>query len=360
MSIVNSIIMYILWLVIVPFLMGIIPGFIFEKSKKRIGTIYLSGWIFMTAIFQLVSVPMIIKMKFFSELETVYTIVLAALAILSAVILIIRVGTNSFIDFVELPQIKKLDKNQLIGWAVFAVLILFQIAMSIAIATPDGDDSYYVTHSVMAVEKDTMYMINSYTGIYNNLEYRHILAPLSMLVAFFAKKVNVHAAIMAHTLLPPVLIILTYLIYYKICQALYPTENEKQPLFMIILAGIQIFGGASVYTNEMFFLTRTWQGKSMLANIVIPFVFYLTLQLCRQTEKEEYHRYRISGIMILMFMANLSGALMSSLGLLLLMIFECAMYVLIAFRNKKMSLMLAGAPTLIPCMVYMLLYVLLK
>lgn len=360
MTIVKIIIMYILWLVVVPFLTGIVPCFVFEKSKKRVGTIYMSGWIFMTAIFQLVSVPFIIKMKPFSQLELVYTSIITFTAILSLVFLIIRVGTNSIEDFVELPKVRKFDLQERVLWIIFALLLLFQIFMSIYIKTSDGDDSYYVTHAVIADVKDTMFTENAYTGVYNNLEYRHVLAPLSMFIAFLARKIEVHATIVAHSLFPPILICLTYLIYYKICQALLPTDNKKQPVFMIILAGFQIFGATSIFTSSIFFLTRTWQGKSILANVVIPFVFYMLLQLCRQTEKEEYHRYRLSGIYLLLFLANLSGALMSSLGLLLLMVFEMSMFILISVRNKKLALTLYGLPTLLPCCIYMLLYVFLR
>ena len=129
---------------------------------------------------------------------------------------------------------------------------------------------------------------------------------------------------------------------------------------MIILSMIILFGATSVYTREIFFLSRTWQGKSVLANVIIPFAFYLILQLCRQTEKGEIHRYRLVGIYFLIGLVNISGALMSSLGLLLLLVFEFAMYIVIAIRNKNLIIPIAGIPTLIPCCVYMLLYMVMK
>lgn len=352
--------MFILWLVVIPFLVGIIPGFLFEKNKKRIGTIYMTGWVFMAAIFQLVTVPFVINLQVFSKVEEIYTIIIVFVAILSCLVMIISVGVSSLIDFVELPSFKKITKQEMICWIVFFMLLIFQLIMSVIWMTPDGDDSYYVTNSVIADKEDKMFIEDPYTGNYCDLEYRHALAPFSMFVAFFARKINVHATIVAHSVLPAVFIILTYLVYYKICQALFPEENEKQPIFMILISGVQIFGGTSLYTNEIFFLTRTWQGKSFLANMIIPFVFYLLLQLCRQTEKEEYHRYRLGGIYFLIFVANMAGALASSLGLLLLFVFELLWYILISIRNSKMYIALWGILTLIPCMVYMMLYILLK
>lgn len=360
MNIFEIIVMFILWLVVIPFLMGIVPGFLFEKQKKRIGTIYLAGWIFMAAIFQLVSVPLVLKMKTFSQLEELYTIIILIIVIASCFVMIVTVGISALIDFVELPSFKKMTRQEVILWGIFGLLLTLQVVMSIAWMTPDGDDSYYVTNSVIADEEDKMYIEDPYTGVYCNLEYRHVLAPFSMFVSFFARKLSVHATIVAHSILPAVFIMLTYLVYYKICQALLPNENEKQSVFMILISGMQLFGGTSRFTNEMFFLTRTWQGKSFLANMIIPFIFYMLLQLCRQTEKEGNHRYRLLGIYFLIFAGNLAGALSSSLGLLLLMIFEGVWYVIIAIRNRQKAMIPCGGITLLPCVVYMALYIFMK
>lgn len=360
MFLLRKVVMIILWLVIVPFLTGIVPGFLFEKNKKRLGTVYLSGWVFMTAIFQLLAVPIIMKRSAFVELENLYGILMTIISIFSILFLIVKTGTNSLNDYFELPNYKKIKKSDRGLWLFFTAMMFFQMLMSILLMTSDGDDAYYVTQAVIATQKDRMYTESPYVGVIDTLQYRHVLAPFPMLIAFFARKFDLHAAIVAHTVLPPVLIGLTYLIYYKICQALIPEDNSKQPLFMLLLSGLQLFGATSVYTNEMFFLTRTWQGKSVLANIVIPMAFYLMLQLCRQTEKGENHRYRSIGIFVLLLLTNMMGALMSSLGLLLLFIFESIMTILIAVRNKLPQVLIGTALAMIPCYVYMIIYVVMK
>ena len=130
---------------------------------------------------------------------------------------------------------------------------------------------------------------------------------------------------------------------------------------MVIMAGIQLFGNYSIYTNETFFVTRTWQGKSVLANIAIPAAFYILLRICARTERErtdDEMKYGtgLIGLFSVLFAVNLVGALASSLGMLLLCVLEGIMLLIIAIRNKCVRVIPAGIISVIPCVVYMLLY----
>ncbi len=46
-------------------------------------------------------------------------------------------------------------------------------------------------------------------------------------------------------------------------------------------------GNISIYTNETFFLTRTWQGKSVLANLILLVELWLMLELCAREKNKE-------------------------------------------------------------------------
>lgn len=363
MVIVKQIICFIIWLCLIPLLAGIIPSYALERGKRKLGTIYLSGWIIMLAVFQIVAVPMVITKKSLTDLVIFFSGIMFFLTLAGLFIILVGVFRDSVKEFFQFPEWKIIDINDRVSWILVVGLILFQIVMSIMFSTPDGDDAYYVTHAVMADQTDMMYLKNAYTGADGILDARHVLAPFPMFIAFLARRSGMHAAALAHTVLPTALIVLTYLIYYKISTLLFPDqEKNKRSVFMVVMAGIQLFGNYSIYTNETFFVTRTWQGKSVLANIAIPAAFYILLRICARTEQERTddevkYGTGLAGLFSVLLAVNLVGALASSLGMLLLCILEGIMLPIIAIRNRRVRVIPAGIISAIPCIVYMFLYV---
>ena len=61
----------------------------------------------------------------------------------------------------------------------------------------------------------------------------------------------------------------------------------------------------------------------------------------------------------MLFLVNMTGALASSLGLLLLLILEGGFLLLIALRNRHPWVVFAGVGSALPCFLFILLYVLL-
>ncbi len=94
-----------------------------------------------------------------------------------------------------------------------------------------------------------MYRINAYTGQLSSPDYRHALAPFSMFIGFLAKRSGLHVAIIAHIVLPLILIPVSYLAYYKVGVELFEKDKKKVNVFMLIISAVQIIGGASPYTK---------------------------------------------------------------------------------------------------------------
>lgn len=364
MSILQQAVCFIVWLCLIPMLAGIIPSYLLEKGKKRIGTVYLSGWIFMLAFFQIIASIMVLSRQSLSELAWLFSAVMYFMALAGCFVMLVGISRESARGYFFAPSWRRMSGSERATWVFFIFLVCFQLFLSVYISTPDGDDAYYVAHAQIAAQKDTMYLENAYVGGYGALDARHVLAPFPMFIAFLSRKSNMHASAVAHTILPLALIILTYLIYYKAASILFPDhEREKRSVFMTLMVGMQLFGSYSIYTNETFFVTRTWQGKSVLANIAIPAAFYILLRICAYTEVErtdeeiEYGT-TLPGLMMTLLAVNLVGALASSLGLLLLCFLEGLFLVVVAVRNKRFSVIPAGMVSMVPCIIYILIYVL--
>ena len=155
------------------------------------------------------------------------------------------------------------------------------------------------------------------------------------------------------------LIPLTYVIYLEIGRMLFRRDPNKLPMFMIIMAVFQMFGHTSISTAETFFLTRTWQGKSMLANVAIPLIIWLFLWIGEDYERENRQKISKIGRMspwILMILVNMASGIFSSMGVMLGSILIGVCSLVLAVRYRKISFILMAIVTCIPNAIYLLMY----
>ena len=122
-------------------------------------------------------------------------------------------------------------------------------------------------------------------------------------------------------------------------------------MFMIVLALFQMFGNVSIYTNETFFLTRTWQGKSLTGNFILPAVFWLFLCLSEREKGEKG-----IGYWLLLGALNLAAGASSSLAVLLSLLLTAGLAVLFAARERSFQILFAAGLACIPGAVYILIY----
>lgn len=402
MGTIYTLIMLILWLILIPTLIGIIPALILPERRRSWAVTLIAGYLLSLAAFELVAIPCMIFITYSAFLTCVkiYAGVEIGLAVIGLVIGIFLVNRKKQEDLAsgELNSITyrgikhrleavfpgeqhvlaedymdprgdvygrriRYSTEGKILWLLFGALLLIQLYMAFTYASFDGDDAYYVVESVLAVQTDTMNTILPYTGGSTTLDIRHALAVITMWLAFIAKISGVHATILAHTLLPMFLIPFTYMIYIEIGRMLFRKDPNKLPMFMIIMAVFQMFGHTSIMTSETFFLTRTWQGKAMLANIAIPLIVWLFLWIGEDLEREK--KSSLSTInklspWILMILVNMASGVYSSMGVMLGTILIGACSLILMIRYRKVSLAVMGAATCIPNVIYMLLYLSLK
>ena len=154
----------------------------------------------------------------------------------------------------------------------------------------------------------------AHTGRPTDLDVRHVLAVFPMWIAYVAVKSDIHATIVSHLVMPFVLIPLSYLVYYEIGRTLFCQNKEKNhkenlPIFMIMMSMFQIFGNVSIYTNETFFLTRTWQGKAVAGSLVIPALFWMFLSIYDGMAKK---RHTDIGLWIVFVCVNMTAGVYTS------------------------------------------------
>lgn len=354
----GQILTLILTLGVIPFCIGLIPVKLMEKHYRSVGVTYISGFITYLAVFQILVVPIVILdswgMQWIVPLFSIISVLLAAAGVVLAVLDVKKNG--AFIEKEGFAQISELRKEEGAYWIVALLLIAFQMFMAFTMTSFDGDDAYYVVQSVLADETDTVYRILPYTGLSTSLDLRHSLAVFPIWVAYIARMSGIHATIIAHSVLPLVLIPLTYGIYHQIGKVILKREKHKLPIFMIFVSLLQIFGNVSIYTDSTFFLTRTWQGKSILANVVLPAIIWLTLWIFESENYEKEHRV---GLWVVFITTNFVAAMSSTASVFLVAVFIGVTGVVMGIKERSVQIPLRLMIGCIPLVIYGVLFLLL-
>ncbi len=364
------------------FLFGVAPvctGLLWvgQPGKKRRGPdfVYLAGFLTQLALFQLVAVPVMIAKPHGMGLLTGLAAGLGAALSIAGVALRFPVLQ----DFAHTGAARISESLRKAGdgngrrrrgrkrrgkaagqkgkppvtergvlWALALAVVGFQMYMAFAYASFDGDDSYYVVQSVLADQTGVLNRIRPYTGLSTDLDIRHALATLPLWVAYVARVTGIHATIVAHTLSPLVWIPLTYLCYFEIGRLLFGAENVRLPVFMALTGILQIFGNTSIYTNATFFLTRTWQGKSVLCNFVLLVQIWLLLEIFGR-KKDRYQKVYWK----LLAVNNVVSAMMTSMGAFLAAMFLGIAGLSAAVRQRRPVYLLRAAVCCVPNVLYL-------
>ena len=231
-----------------------------------------------------------------------------------------------------------------------------QLFMFVRMASFDGDDAYYVVQSLLTQQTDTLYRILPYTGLSTSLDLRHSLAVFPIWIAYHGKVSGVHTTVLCHQLIGLAIIPLVYMIYLEIGRVVLKKEKKKLPIFMIFIVIMQVFGNVSIYTGSTFFLTRTWQGKSILANVCIPGVLWLLLTIFDSDTFEGDKRF---GLWINLFGLNIVAAMSSTSSVFLIAMLIGLSGLVLAVKEKNIQILLRLIITCIPLVAYGATYLLL-
>ncbi|MDE6064895.1 MAG: hypothetical protein K2G20_10000 [Lachnospiraceae bacterium] len=342
-----------LFMVAVPLGIGAGIASFVDGQKNNAGFMWMAGYLVLLAVFQFVSVPLVIKGARFSTLVLWFAVICILLFVAGIALRLQYMRRHPVLRLVK----EKNGKREIILWAVFGALLLLQLFMAGYLTFADGDDAYFVTVATIADGTDTLYFYLPYTGGTTSLDMRHALAPFPLYIAFLARVTGLHTATVAHVALPMVLIPLTYCIYGLIGSRLLKGKSRQLPVFMIFTELLILWGNYSLYTAETFLMTRTRQGKAALGNIVVPAFFFLVyLAGERLVENKKVEK----SLWMLLFCLTTFSCLCSTFGGFLTAVLFGAFGLCALITYKRWRLLLPLVFCLLPAAVYMGMYMILK
>lgn len=338
----------ILWLFLVLGLAPILIGSLMvssmnKKNQRNLGMEYTTGMLVMLAVFQVVAIPFTILKRSLSELTVVYSLVLVVICVF-AMLNIRKVYKTRII------QIKKRASI----WMIAFFFILLQIATSVFL-NPDyvysGDDTTYITMANDTVETDQIYLTDYLTGEHCSLgdvSPKYTLTSYLIFTSYLAKISGLHVLVLCKTVMPIVVIAMAYCIWIAMAEELFKWDTEKTIFFVIVLSILNIFGSFSNYTLSFRLLVCSWQGKALLAVVILPYLFFY----CWQLFWKKYGGKQLFMVVIAMIAAS-SGTVFGN-GLAPIMVLVIAL--IAGFYKKDYKTILHAGVCCIPNLVLMMIY----
>lgn len=351
----------IILVVFLPMIVGKMLEQVFECDYDNIlaaGTFrYVIGNMFLWAMFQLVSVPLII-------MKCKLTTLIAMWCILSMIVVLVIGSINkrqcsSFLGecAYKYSFFDEIKNNYVLIFNMFFALTVigYQCYKYVRYMHIDEDDSRFIVNAVDAYSYNTMMLTNPTTGEYMGTWVgdlaKDVASPWMMYVAAIAKICHVHPTILAHTILPVFFLGMAYCGYYLVGYVIFKGDMEKCTLFTAIVAFLNMYFSDAIYMQSYFSLVRIWQGKATLAAVMIPVMLYLLMSTYENDSKSKFGLITIAAIAM---------CLLSGMGIFFSGIMAGSYGMYFVLVKKKWSDIPFVVLTCVPTVVYGMIYALLK
>lgn len=256
-----------LWTGICPLLVGCLWTRKWKNYNGNVLLAYFCGLVSMLFLFEVLAIPMVFLKCSLGQLRWIWGGCVLALCVLSVVL------HRSFAQ--QRSWIRQMGKRMNLVMAAALVCIALQAGYVTEKQHIDEDDAFYLATATTAAETDSLFRYNPYTGkLYKyGAPSRYVLSAWPLFLAALSQFTGFHPTILAHSVLPGIIVLWAYLVYALLGACLFPGNRQKQSLFLLLVVFILSFSGYSIYSSATFLFIRGWQGKAVLAGVGIPGMF---------------------------------------------------------------------------------------
>ncbi len=305
---------------------------IFEfEDEPTLGIAWVLGLFSIFGIYQVAYIPFIFTTQEFMPTYYVWMALMLTLTVISLF------KNYYYIYKMVIHFIVRIRKTPIV--TIVALLFIgFQIYYTATYAHIDWDDLYYFPLATEALESNTMFVYDPRSGIYaSSLNTRYAFSGYNICVAAISLFVDLHPMIIFCTIFPVIFVSAAYIVYAMISDRLFSGDREKTGYFLLFLAVINLFGYYSEhYSVSAFLLQRVWQGKGLLAVVIIPLLFWYMIRI---SKKEE----RLSD-WVAIFCINFYACALSSMAVYLTLVFLWSFALVFSIIQKSKRLIV---PTII-------------
>ncbi len=322
---------------------------------------YVIGYFTMMAICEVIAVPCAFFKLSFTVVIVLFYVAIAVFITLS----VIHKSPATSLDIRgTLARIKKFRWLEIIAAVVMLAVLGTIIMNSVMLVVYDADDSRFVVTAADVMRTNKLFLTDPNTGItYSQWPYgadvaKDIVAPHAVFCAVMATSTLTSAVVFMHTIYPVILYIVATCVYYLlITELLQGNEKlskdkhlEAYKLFFIAFVYLYvIFHFSARSTAETVFLVRLWQGKAILASIIIPALLYVMMLIYNKTDDSD--KAQRPHLILYLLIIVLAGCLTSSMATVLVPMFVLVYGLVYGIVKKSPRLLFGIWGTVLPCII---------
>ena len=329
-----NIILVFIFMVLVPFILGLLFERFFENGDKIVfSRCFAMGLSVMLALFLIPAFPMIYAGTSFTALLYVYSAILAVVLVISLILNLKSLNSkiHKSVSVIR-DELSGLDKMYVVILLAAIAMIAFQTSLLIFKMHTDTDDCRFLAESLEAIENNTLLRLHVITG--EELSFplgemmKEVTAPYPLLISVFSVYTNIHPTVFAHVILPALLIPLCYAVVYLLGKTLFK-DTRRTVIYLYIASIVILFSFESVYSWGYTLLTIIWQGRSISAVILLPMLWYIFIKI--------YVEEKMTPVLFIAALTvGLANSCLSGMGALMTPISGCVFAFANLVNNKKL------------------------
>lgn len=274
------ILLLLLFLIIVPFLVGQPARKVLDYKGRGVVDTYLCGVMVMFALSGVLHLLMMFLNHPFSDYEKIYPIILLAVALVGILLVVLDIKK----DNAELSR-----KERFMGFwrswfqsresqifCALTVIVLLLCVVRILVGTPDVTGDFTLETIQTTLSTDSIYQYNSLTGmaIEEGMPIRQQILTMPFFLAFLSDVFKVEASVLLYKIFPCYTLLLTILVYTRWAGVLFVKQRERQTGFLFIISVLLFLGDYAQAAPAALMLHQGYTGNAVCAGVVIPFAIY--------------------------------------------------------------------------------------
>ena len=332
-------------LLIVNFILYMAFGSFFEIKRGRTWSLAVNiavGFFAYYALFAIVCFPIMLTYRPLSLLSKIWIVPCVVIPLVS--IILYRKEWDA--KFAELAKDMKADPAM---WIAVTIITVVTVALVVCSYNFTLDAAYYVASVTTNVDTNMINVYDPFTGGWlDHFELRYVFATYYANDAVVCQLTHLPALVETKSVMSAVIMMIVNVMYAFICRNLFADRTRR--LLMYILMVITNFLFISIYTSSNFLMTRTYEGKSVVANVAIVLIFIIYMRLL-SSGKEKGH-------ILELFIVCLGAATVSSTANMVIPAGVCTLFIPYAFMKKDLKMIPKALGCIIPEIVMMVIYVL--
>ncbi len=331
----------------VNFILYLSFGSFFEIRKDRKWSLPVTaavGFFAYYALFALFCLPVMLTYRPLSLLSKIWMVPCLLVPVVSA--FLFRKEWAA-----KISAIKQDIRENPLMWTGVVLITIITCALVVCSYNFTLDAAYYVAGVTTNVDTDMINVYDPFTGAWlDHFELRYVFATYYANDAVVCKLAGIPALVETKSVMSAVVMMIVNMMYVHICRFFF--KDHTRALLMYILMVLTNFLFISIYTASNFLMTRTYEGKSVVANIAVILIFILFMRVSSGDETGPG-----PGLLSL-FVVCLGAATASSTANMVIPAEVCILFIPFAFMKKRSGILVKAMLCIVPEIVMMLVYVL--